>query len=445
MEGRITFYTYGSSIELNGKLFTAGELTADLLNLSAERYWPMHQQFEQIKELAVEYKRTRERGLWWELNERLEDLSRSLRDYKLFRLILEEDDVLFSETRSYTERYSLLPETDPNLDDYDADQLAEISRQYAGDEAAEEFGFLHANTGPDYNYEIDYGRKREQEDGPDDPRFRTVPDIFLIWAGNSEQKWRYYENVIDRYGMYLHDIRAFNTTIHHFIHYMLSRLETNSPENYAAVLYEFYNDQRLAEKLIANPFRYGSDVYTVHDSCALSYLPRETPDGRFVISQEHITDSVQGVLKADYMLALNSGHNIRQCAVCKQYFLLRTGAHALYCEGACPAAPQFTCRQFGTMEVQKELARDIPKVRAKLAAFERITKDYRRGAITKEDARRAKDYVRNLLYEALRDKEFSLEEFERRIAPQALYAFCGIVRTAKPRGRPRKQRDGEAT
>ena len=150
-------------------------------------------------------------------------------------------------------------------------------------------------------------------------------------------------------------------------------------------------------------------------------------------------------MKADYMLALNSGHNIRQCAVCKQYFLLKTGAHALYCEGVCPVAPRFTCRQFGTMEVQKELTGDIPKVRAKLAAFERITKDYRRGVITKEDARQAKNYVRDLLYDALRDKDFSLEEFKRRIAPQALYASCEIVRKAKPRGRPRKQRDGDAT
>ena len=445
MEGRITFYTYGSSIELNGKLFTAGELTADLLNLSAECYRPMHQRFEQIKKLAGEYRRTQERAVWWDLNEHMEDLSRALRDYKLFRLMLEEDDILFSETRSYTERYSLLPEADPDWDDYDADRLAEISRQYAGDEATETFGFLHANTGPEYNYEIDFERRHEQEDETDDPRFRTLPDIFLIRAGRREQKWQYYESVIDHYEMYLHDIRAFNTTIHNFIRYMLSRLETNSPENYAAALYEFYYDQRLAEKLIANPFRLGSTIYTVHDSYALSYLPRETPDGRFVISQGQVTDSVQAVLKADYMLALNSGHNIRQCAVCKQYFLLKTGAHALYCEGTCPVAPQFTCRQFGTMEVQKELAGDIPKVRAKLAAFERITKDYRRGAITKEDARRAKDYVRDLLYDALRDKDFSLEEFERRVAPQALYVSCEIIRKAKPRGRPRKQRDGGTT
>ena len=93
MEGRITFYTYGSFIELNGKLFAAGELTTDLLNLCAERYQPMHQQFEQIKKLAVEYMRTQERAVWWELNELLEDLSLALRDYKLFRLILEKDDV----------------------------------------------------------------------------------------------------------------------------------------------------------------------------------------------------------------------------------------------------------------------------------------------------------------------------------------------------------------
>lgn len=443
MEGRITFYTYGSSIELNGTLFAAGELTTDLLNLSAERYQPMRQQFEQIEKLAAEYKQTRERAVWWELNELLEDLSRALRAYKLFRLILAEDDVLFSETRSYTERYSMLPEEGRDWEDHATDQMVEMSRQYTGDAAKEISDFFH--TGPEYNYEIEFERRRKQEDGPDDPRFRTTPDLFLIWAGNSEQKWRYYERVIGRYEMYLHDIRAFNTAIKNFIRYILSGLEANSPENYAAALYEFYNDQRLAEKLIPNPLQTGSTIYTIHDSYALSYLPRKAPDGRFVISQEHITDSVQAVLKADYMLALSSGHNIRQCAVCKKYFLLKTGVHALYCEGACPAAPRFTCRQFGAAEVQKELAKDVPKVQAKLAAFQRITKDQQRGAITKEDARRAKDYVRDLLYDALRDKDFSLEEFERRVAPQALYDFCGIARTAKPRGRPRKQRDGKAT
>lgn len=33
MEGSIIFYTYGSTLELNGQQFEAGRLTEDLLNL----------------------------------------------------------------------------------------------------------------------------------------------------------------------------------------------------------------------------------------------------------------------------------------------------------------------------------------------------------------------------------------------------------------------------
>ena len=35
------------------------------------------------------------------------------------------------------------------------------------------------------------------------------------------------------------------------------------------------------------------------------------------------TDSLQALMKADYMLALNSGHNIRRCIICGKYFMLK--------------------------------------------------------------------------------------------------------------------------
>lgn len=38
MEGSIIFYTYGSTLELNGQQFEAGRLTEDLLNLSPDDY-----------------------------------------------------------------------------------------------------------------------------------------------------------------------------------------------------------------------------------------------------------------------------------------------------------------------------------------------------------------------------------------------------------------------
>ena len=98
---------------------------------------------------------------------------------------------------------------------------------------------------------------------------------------------------------------------------------------------------------------------------------------------------------------------------------------------------------YGTVELQKELAKDIPKVKVKVTAFARITKDMQRGAISQEDARKAKDYVRALLYDALRDANISVEAFEQRISSERVYQHCGITRTANPRGRPPKEKAGE--
>lgn len=38
MENNIIFYTYGSTLELNGQQFDAGKLTEELLNLSPDDY-----------------------------------------------------------------------------------------------------------------------------------------------------------------------------------------------------------------------------------------------------------------------------------------------------------------------------------------------------------------------------------------------------------------------
>lgn len=255
---------------------------------------------------------------------------------------------------------------------------------------------------------------------------------------DAQPSWEKLPHQLDRYERYLHDVRVFNTTIQNFIQHVLSHLVKNDPENYAAALYDFYTEPRFVQKYMATPLTHGTDCYTTHDQYTLSYVPRELPGIGFAICEEHVTDSVQAVLKADYMRALNTGRNILRCKVCGKYFLLKGGAHALYCEGACPYDRRFTCRQFGTIEVQKELARDIPKLRIKLTAFERINQDMRRDAITREEARIAKDYVRDLLYEALRRSDMPLDAFERQLSSEAVYGNCGIMRKAKPRGRPKK-------
>ena len=78
------------------------------------------------------------------------------------------------------------------------------------------------------------------------------------------------------------------------------------------------------------------------------------------------------------------------------------------------------------------------RIQAKLTAFERIRKDQKRDIITAEEARRLKDTVRDMLFDALNEADVSNEDFERSISSERLYPYCGVTRKAKPRGRPRK-------
>jgi len=123
----------------------------------------------------------------------------------------------------------------------------------------------------------------------------------LLALGAADDAWGLYQKTIERYKGYLHDIRAFVPTIRNFINFSLSKLKVNSPETYAAALHSFYNDRRIAKKLIVNPIRYHGDCYKTHDRHMLSYVPKELPDGSAAICQEHVTDSLQALMKADYM------------------------------------------------------------------------------------------------------------------------------------------------
>ena len=108
MGGSVIFYTYGSTLELNGQQLTAGMLTADLLNLSPDEYMRLKKRMTQITDLAKEYERKRDIALWWKLNEKMDALCQKLRRYQVFRLLLDEDeDAFFSAVREITEQFNV--------------------------------------------------------------------------------------------------------------------------------------------------------------------------------------------------------------------------------------------------------------------------------------------------------------------------------------------------
>lgn len=103
---------------------------------------------------------------------------------------------------------------------------------------------------------------------------QTIPPHLLIYPGSRKEKWLYYRKQIDRCQRYLEEVAAFNHTIRNFINFILSKLEHNSSENYATALYQFYHDERLVEKLIANPISLEHSFYQKYDHCVVSYVPR---------------------------------------------------------------------------------------------------------------------------------------------------------------------------
>ena len=274
MDGDIVFYIHGDTIEYGGELFSAGELTADILNLSLEDYQRIQKNVRRMKNLTEQYERTQDREFWRKLNYQFMALRKRMMEFRVYQILLRDDSKFFNEAQQYTEFRSLLPEEDLDYEDFSTDQWVDMA------ERAETTG--------------------------------QIPVPLLIFPGGRKTKWLYYRKQMNRYERYLGDVACFNPTIHNFIHFLISKLEHNSPENYAASLYQLYNDERLVEKLIVNPRSLEQPFYQKYDHCVVSYVPRELPDKRFAICQEHTTDSLQMLLKADYMTALNAGHRSRQ-------------------------------------------------------------------------------------------------------------------------------------
>ncbi len=250
---------HGNTVEYGGTLLDAGELTTDILSLSPEEYATLHDQLQHIQSLARRYESTQDRGIWWELNGCLMELRSQLSKYRVFQILLQDGQQLFQEAQQYTEQFSFLPEEEMDCPMKTPEQWEAAAAQ-------------------------------EEEN-------KTIPPQLLIYPGSRREKWLYNRKQIDRYQRYLEEVAAFNPTIRNFIKFILSKLENNSSENYAAALYEFYHDQRLVEKLIVNPMGLEHSFYQKYDHCVVCYVPRELPDGKLAICQEHTIDSLQILLR----------------------------------------------------------------------------------------------------------------------------------------------------
>lgn len=377
----IMFYIGADTLVLNDHTFRLGDITTEVLNITAEEYNQMKQVLDDAKEKLRLYSRTRELDDWRDANKLYIKLDEMLCSHHVFRLLKLEPCIL-----------------------QDAEML---------------FAEMDQTKLDGFEYPQRYD---------------------LIFPGSLYDKWLAYERHCRTYRDILEDLFSFNYTIQRFIYYYLSRLKKLDPENYAAALYSFLYEGPV-EKLVANPIA-GSGLYSNADPVTLRFVPRPIdPDGdEYRIYEYYEVDNLQTLLKMDFYRALSIGHVIRRCEFCKRYFLLTKGYHTKYCDQPNPMDPKHTCAQLGYRKTgMKEAAKDDPMKQSLFRCYQRLTKDVSRGNLTAQQREKLYEAAVNLQFDARRNPEISFEEFDAMLSTANLCKLCGIERKSGKVGRPRRE------
>ncbi len=432
----IAFYIGEKTLDLNGQAYPLGELTAEVLNISPDEYHKLHRMLAKAVCKMVNYEKSHQMQDWFDANEQMIELHRSLVRHRVFQLLQETEEIL-SETRVLTEQYSLFQEPeDLEPTERDLEIAAAIGEYQDYLEHPEEYGgddFLGAQM-EDGDYEIQAPRP------PIPPKPPEKTRALLVWPGDLNVKWEYYRQCCMRYGELLEDISSVCQTLQEFIRMGISSLDKLTPDNYLAALHEFLYSER-SYKWIANPLE-GTGFYTAIDDVRLQLVPRETSpgSGTFKVYEYYETTHLQTMLKLDFYKALEAGHIIRKCENCGRYFLLQKGYHTKYCDLPNPANPKYTCAQLGyRLRGIKEDAEGSPLAQALYRCYQRIDKDRSRGVITAEERTKLREKAQELYHQARTKPGTTYEAFDTSLAKERLYPCCGVERKSRPRGRPKRE------
>ena len=432
----IAFYIGEKTLDLNGHAFPLGELTAEVLNITPDEYHKLRRILVKAVRKMADYEKSRQMQDWFEANEQMIKLHRSLVRHRVFQLLQEQEEIL-SEARVLTEQYSLFQEPeDLEPTERDLEILAAIGDYEDYLEHPEEYGgddFFGAQL-EDGFCEIPVPRPPIPPEPPEKTR------ALLICPGNLQEKWVYYRQYCMCYDDLLEDISSVCQTLQAFIRMGIASLDKLTPDNYLAALHEFLYSER-SYKWIANPLE-GTGFYTAIDDVRLQLVPRETsPDsGAFKVYEYYETMRLQTMLKLDFYKALEAGHIIRKCQNCGRYFLLQKGYHTKYCDLPNPANPKYTCAQLGyRLRGIKEDAGGSPLAQALYRCYQRIDKDRSRGVITAEERTKLREKAQELYHQARTKPGTTYEAFNTSLAAERLYPRCGVERKSRPRGRPKRE------
>ena len=85
--------------------------------------------------------------------------------------------------------------------------------------------------------------------------------------------------------------------------------------------------------------------YQPGDSMVLQYIPLIDNSGEYCIAEVFRMDTLQGLLKIDFVRGLMKGHFPSKCGHCGRNFLMTKGYHTKFCDMPSPEDTMRSCRQ----------------------------------------------------------------------------------------------------
>lgn len=137
-------------------------------------------------------------------------------------------------------------------------------------------------------------------------------------------------------------------------------------------------------------------------------------------------DRFASFIVTDFFEGLHYGHYLRQCPICKQYFLMQSARRQIYCStGYAPKeyrGKRLPCRKYAAAIGRKELAAADPIVDLYNRRCAAIRSEQSRGVITPEFAEKAKKLARDRKFQAVKDEKYANGQYESDITKDKLYA-----------------------
>lgn len=281
-------------------------------------------------------------------------------------------------------------------------------------------------------------------------RFFSVPQVDLNKLVKADRRSRIYKEILMEYAMCYNrfllaanDIIAMYEYIRDYVSYSMlysDSLDVGSlSKTYQYVMSKDgtgWEIDRLLEAL--------EGEYRLGDQIILQYVPmkKENSDD-WMISEFFRFDTLQGLLKTDFVRGLMKGHFPRKCEHCGRYFLMTKGYHTRFCDMPSPEDPAMTCRQAAYKKAKsKELSKDDPKYQSYMRCRKRINTAFARGSIGEKEKALLLSAAEDMYFEAQSSPKYSNEEFEQLLSSENLYKLCGLQYHGK--GRPKAVRRTES-